>query len=948
MDFKKIESKWQNKWAKAKIFEADVDRKRKKFFTSIVIPYVNGRPHIGHTFTYTRTDVYARFKRMQGFNTLLAVGFHATGEPILGAIERLQEGDKSQKETFKAYGATDRDIQNFVKNGPEFVARYWTKGIVEDFNAIGYSIDWRRQFITAVTPAFNRFIEWQYNTLRKKGYVIQGTHPVVWCPHCQSPTGDHDRLKGEGESPIEYVILKFRLPTGEIIPTGTLRPETIYGVTNIWINPDVYYVWAKVGDETWLLSEKAAEKLKDQLKKIQIIGKVKGEIFVGKRVENLITKSEVLILPANFVDPSAATGVVMSVPSHAPYDWIALRDLQKNPAGLKKYNMNPKDVEDIRPISVVRAEGFGEHPAVEICDRMLITNQNEKDKLEEATSVVYKKEYHTGVLKDNTDYAGYKVSEVKEKLINDFVGKKLADKMWELTGNVVCRCTTPNHIKVLENQWFLKFSDPSWKNVVKTCISKMKLYPEEVRNQFLATVDWLDDKACARKAGLGTRLPWDKEWIIETLSDSVIYMAYYTIAKIINQKKIPAEKLIDEVFDYVFLGKGGVAAVSKKSKLDTKILNEMRDDFEYFYPLDFRNSAKELVQNHLTYALFHHVAIWTDQKYWPKSYGVNGFVTVEKEKMAKSKGNIIPLKNLLQKYGADLVRINIASSNENMDDANWREENVSAFESRLVFLLDLVKKIKKAKRNTLSNADLYLQSKIQKIITDTTENFEATKFRSATQSSLFNFINELRWYLEKCGRFENCNKKILTYALNTITKLIAPLVPHFAEEIWHELGNKNFIAVSDWPDSDKKLLDEASELKEELIKQTIEDIRNVQKITKTRPKEIRIIIAPKWKFEAYTILARNRNSDMKKLISLISAKTRSKESAAKYVQSNFKKLKELPENIVSKEDQSKIFKEADKFIEKQVNAKIVVEEAEESKLEKAKQADVLKPAIFVT
>ena len=70
LDFGALDKKWQTKWAAAKLFDADPD-KRRKFFTSNVIPYVNGNVHIGHSYTFTRTDVYARFKRMQGFNTLL-------------------------------------------------------------------------------------------------------------------------------------------------------------------------------------------------------------------------------------------------------------------------------------------------------------------------------------------------------------------------------------------------------------------------------------------------------------------------------------------------------------------------------------------------------------------------------------------------------------------------------------------------------------------------------------------------------------------------------------------------------------------------------------------------------------------------------------------------------------------------------------------------------------
>src|SRR3990167_2018757 len=132
LDFGALDKKWQTKWAAAKLFDVDPD-KRRKFFTSNVIPYVNGNVHIGHSYTFTRTDVYARFKRMQGFNTLMAQGFHATGEPIVGTVERLQKNDKSQIETYKTFGASDKDIEDFKKKGPVFVADFWARKIEDAF-----------------------------------------------------------------------------------------------------------------------------------------------------------------------------------------------------------------------------------------------------------------------------------------------------------------------------------------------------------------------------------------------------------------------------------------------------------------------------------------------------------------------------------------------------------------------------------------------------------------------------------------------------------------------------------------------------------------------------------------------------------------------------------------------------------------------------------------------
>ena len=572
VNFKEIEEKWKQKWLNEKIFESNPNEKE-KFFVNFPFPYVNSRLHLGHAFTLTRLDVIARFKRMQGFNVLFPFAYHATGEPIVGATERLKKNDPIQRKALLDSGIPVNEIEKF--KDPKFVVRFWQKKIREDADSLGSSIDWRRSF-TTIDPTFNRFIEWQYRSLKDQGYVVQGTHPVIWCPSCKSPTGDHDRLKGEGETPVEYILFKFKLPSGEILPTGTLRPETIYGVTNVWINPEVNYVKAEVDDETWIISEECVEKLKDQLYSIKIKGRIKGKELVGKRCINPVLENEILILPANFVDPDGASGIVMSVPSHAPYDWIGLKDLIDNPDSLKKFGIDPKEVKSIKPISVVKTEGLGEHPAIDLCKEMDIKNQNEVKKLEKATNLLYKKEFHKGILKENCgEYAGRRVSEVKEELAKDFIASKKASSMYEPSGEVICRCGTKCHVKILENQWFLKFSDERWKEKARVCLRRMKIYPEEARKNFEATIEWLQDKACARKSGLGTRLPWDREWIVETLSDSVIYMAFYTIAHYLKSERIEPDQLNDEVFGFVFHGKGNLKKISAKTGINLRaITNE--------------------------------------------------------------------------------------------------------------------------------------------------------------------------------------------------------------------------------------------------------------------------------------------------------------------------------------------------------------------------------------
>lgn len=942
IEFKKIERKWQKRWAARKIFEADIDKKRKKFFTSNVVPYVNGDAHIGHSYTYARTDVYARFKRMQGFNVLLAQGFHATGEPIIGTVERLKRNDRSQIETYKAFGATDKDLEDFKKRGPSYVAKFWAEKIEESFKLMGFSIDWRRKFTLSVDPAFSRFVEWQYNTLRKKGYVVQGTHPVVWCPHDQSPTGDHDRLEGEGESPAEYTLLKFILDDA-FLPAATLRPETIYGVTNIWLNPHADYVKIGVDGEKWIVAKEAVVKIKDQFKNVAELKEYneRMELF-GRRAKNPVTNTEIPIIPSDFVDPGSATGVVMSVPAHAPYDYIALEEFK----ALREDERFGITKEELEPISLVVSE-LGGMPAKTVCEDMKISSTKQAKELDDATSVVYKKEFHTGILNDNCGpYKGVKVSEVKNSIISDFKEKNIASSFYDVN-NVVCRCTTKCHVKILENQWFLKYSDAGWKELVKRCLSKMKIYPEEARNNFLATIDWMNDKACTRKSGLGTPLPWDNTWIIETLSDSTIYMAFYTIAGVINKYKIKPKKLTHEVFDYIFLGKGDQKKIAKKSGIRSSMLAAMREEFEYFYPLDFRNSAKDLVQHHLIFFMYQHTAIWHEKK-WPKAIAVNGYVNVEGDKMSKSKGNMIPLRNLIHDYGADLTRINIVTSGEGIDDADWRTENLKSFRMRYEFLFDLAKNLKKSRQMKARPIDLYLTSRLQGMIKNATESFEATRFRTAVNYSLFEATNELKWYVARVGGISKADRKIVANYLSTIIRLLSPITPHICEEVWSMLGNKTFVSAEKWPKYEGRLVNGEIENGEDLVKSLLNDIREIQKLKKIRPKNVKLFVAEDWKFSIYSMVLKNKVRPVNEITKEIMSGDLRKygNATVSFIQGLYKKINEMSP-VLDKKTQVSYLNEAKSFLESEIGCTMEIIDSEKSHDQKARISMPNKPGILL-
>lgn len=940
MNFVEVAEQWQKRWEKAKLFDAKPSRK-KKYFITFPYPYVNGAPHIGHSFSAFRVDALARFKRMQGYNVLFPQAFHATGEPIVGLVKRLKEGNEVMENSLKRSGAASKDIEKF-KADPVDLILFYAKRWEMDLRKGGLSIDWSRKFITTtITPTYSRFVEWQYNTLRKKGYVTQGTHPVVWCPKDKSPTGDHDRLEGEGESPIEYIVLKFQFEDS-YLPAATLRPETIYGVTNIWIDPDAEYVKIDVCGEKWIVSKSAAKKLYDQIKDMHILGNVTKETLFSKRAIAPVTNRYVPILPARFVDPDSATGVVMSVPSHAPYDWIALKEMVKKNK-IERYGVLSNEME---PISVVKSE-LGDHPAIEICEEIGIDTTDQKRELDKATNIVYKKEFHSGVLNEKCGpYRGMRVADAKDKIKMDFIEKNVADIMYDIS-DVVCRCGTTCHIKILENQWFLTYSDIGWKKKAKKCLSTMNIFPSEARNNLENTIDWLNDKACARRSGLGTPLPWDKEWIVETLSDSTIYMAYYTISRIIKEEKIKEKQLTDDVFDFVFSGIGDIEKIAFKTNIKKSVLEAMQKEFNYFYPVDMRNSGKDLVQNHLTFYIFHHTALWQKDK-WPRGISVNGMVNVEGEKMSKSKGNVLPVRDLMEHWGPDIVRINILASAEGIDDPDWRVETIKGYKTRIEFLCGLTENLAAAKSKRMGNPEKYLQSVLQKIIVDTTEGCGSAKFRSSIQSSLFDATNSLKWYLKRVNGIENANKSVLKNSLSVIIRLLSPIIPHVCEELWNRLGNKNFVSVAEWPKYDKNLIDKGAELSEDFLRAVIKDLEDVKKLVKINPKKATIFFADDWKFVVYNKMLSSKGDDIENMMDSI-MKTdlrRYGKATLGFMQYLKKKIDDIGE-IPGRQKQILLLRESEDFIKKETGLDVLIEDASKSECPKANSAMPHKPGILL-
>ena len=789
----------------------------------------------------------------------------------------------------------------------------------------GLSIDWRRRF-TTVDPQYSRFIEWQYAHLHEDEHVVRGAHPVKYCPQCENPVGDHDLLEGDKAEIVKFTLVLFQWGDARI-PCATLRPETIYGVTNLWVNPAVAYVRATVDGDEWVLSREAAAKLALQDHEVTVGEEIPGTALVDQTVTHPLS-GEVPVLPATFVDPDMGAGIVMSVPAHAPFDYIALRDLQQQ----GKYT-------GIQPVPLISVEGYGEIPAKDAVERAGIRDQNDPG-MEALTQEVYSAEFSRGKVFDN--YGGKPVREARDDVAALMMERYGSIPMYEFDNRqVICRCGGRVYVKILHDQWFLEYSDPCWKEQVKTQLERMALVPPEVRTEFDRTVDWLKDWACTRRVGLGTKLPWDPTWIIEPLSDSTIYMAYYTIAH--HLKAIPPENLTPEVFEYIFKGEGNPETV------DRETLDRLRSEFLYWYPYDYRFSAKDLISNHLTFQLFHHRAIFP-QELQPKGMVIFGMGLLNGAKMSSSKGNVFLLEDAVEEFGADTVRMFLVGSAEPWQDFDWRNELVSSTRKQIERFWNTVEGAKEAEG--AYDIDAWLASRLQRRIESTTAALDGFQTRQALQEAFFGVEADLKWYRRRLPEGATGGAVMLDFC-RTWVRLLAPVVPFTCEALWKSVGGEGMISFAPWPEVDESRVRPEIELAEELLARTVEDIESIRRLIPMEPESISLFVAPAWKHEAFRIIAASADKTrvMREIMQNEGMRKRGREAtdAAKQIT---KLVLKLPPELVrqltaSQLDEQAILEGARAFLEHEFGVPVKVLAAEASAHPKASGALPFKPAIVI-
>ncbi|KAJ2380826.1 cytosolic leucyl tRNA synthetase, partial [Coemansia sp. RSA 2559] len=362
---------------------------------------------------------------------------------------------------------------------------------------------------------------------------------------------DHDRQTGEGVNPQEYTCVKMEvLEWSEqgcqivasnpelagkkvFLVAATLRPETMYGQTNCFVGTKLEYGFYQSADpyEVYVVTARAARNMAFQdlspaNGKSVALGRISGQAIVGSKVNAPLSAytDGVFVLPMENVLSTKGTGVVTSVPSDSPDDFAALRDLKKK---AEYYGIKREWVDGFDPVPVISTDAYGPMTAPALCDKLKISSQKDRIQLAEAKDIAYKEGFYNGTMsvgefKDEpVQLAKAKVSQL---LIANGCGFAYAEPEKPVTSRSADDC-----VVALCDQWYFDYGESAWKAAAEKCLASMETYGEDTRHQFKIVLDWLKQWACVRTYGLGSKVPWDPNYLIESLSDSTIYMSYYTV-----------------------------------------------------------------------------------------------------------------------------------------------------------------------------------------------------------------------------------------------------------------------------------------------------------------------------------------------------------------------------------------------------------------------------------
>ncbi len=790
---KEIEEKWQRVWEDQKLFKVTEDENKKKYYLLEMFPYPSGKIHMGHVRNYSIGDVVARYKKMRGFNVLHPMAWDAFGMPAENAA--IEHGVHPAKWTYENIEYMKRQLKR-----------------------MGFSYDWDREFATC-DASYYRWEQLFFLKMYEKGLAYKKRSTVNWCEICKTVLaneqvmGDGTCWRGHADDPgvtqkeLEQWFFKItdyaedllewceKLPgwpervltmqrnwigksigaeihfplenSKEPIKVFTTRQDTVFGATFMSLAPEhPLALTLSKGTPQEKEVRDFIEKMKrqDRMKRIAPTTEKEG-VFTGAYCLNPMTKARMPIFVANFVLMEYGTGAVMAVPTHDQRDFEFA----------KQYGL---------PLIVVI------QPEDQTLNGETMTEAYEG----EGFLVNSGKFNGMGSLKAREAIAKH----LEEKGLG---GKKISYRLrdWGISRQrywgapiPIIYCDRCGAAPVPERD--LPVILPS--NVEVTGMGESPLVSAK---EFV-------EARCPKCDGAGRR----ETDTMDTFVESSWYFDRFACPDYhegpLDKKRVDYWMPVDQ---YI----GGIEHAILHllySRFFTRVLKEMgwvSVEEPFTNLLTQGMVCKEVLECPKDGYLFPDEAEREGEAFRCRKCG--GQIAVGRlEKMSKSKRNVVDPEYLVEKYGADTARIFCLFAAPPEKDLDWSDQGVEGsfrFLNRVWRLFweqySRLQEVACLPFGTPLEGDAKLfRQKIHKTIRKVTEDIERFHFNTAI-SVIMELVNEI-YASEIKDRNDEISRRLMREAIETTVIPLSPFVPHFAEELWEALGNKESVMERAWPDYD--------------------------------------------------------------------------------------------------------------------------------------------------
>jgi leucyl-tRNA synthetase len=741
-----IEKKWQQKWAEDKLYEVKEDPGKKKWYALTMFPYTSGDLHIGHWYAMAPSDVYARFKRLQGYNVLHPMGFDAFGLPAENAA--IKHGIHPRKWTMA-------NIDNMRKQ----------------LKTMGSMYDWSREVITC-DPEYFKWTQWFFIKLFEKDLAYRSKSPVNWCPKCQvvlaneqvenglcwrceTPVIKRDleqwmfRITRYADELMEHkdidwpdrikimqrnwvgksygTEISFRLDHPGVaekeIKVFTTRPDTVFGVTFMVLAPEHPLVTKLTSPDKKAEVEAYIAKTR-RFTEIERLSteKEKDGVFIGAYCMNRLTGDKVPIWIADYVLFGYGTGAVMAVPAHDERDF----------AFAKKYNI---------PIKIVIAspEWKGEELENAYIEEGSMVNSGEFNGLPSAQGIKAVTTY--------LEQKGWGKGTISYRMRDWLISRQ---RYWGAPIPMVF-CDTCGIVPVPEKE--LPVLLPEEAEFKPTGESPLK-YNEKFVNT-----------KCPKCGGPAKR---ETDTIDGFLCSCWYFLRYCSP----HYDKAPFSP----------------------------------EQMKYWMPVDIYTGGAEHAVMHLLYTRFFTKAIrdmgLIDFGEPFKKLFNQGTIILNSQKMSKSKGNVVNPDDYVSELGADTVRAYMMFIGPWEQGGEWFDTGISGVSRWLNRVWNLALEDYQPKAvsdEAIRELERFTHQTIKKITTDT----DRLRFNTMI-AGLMEYTN----YLNKVKENGSVTASDWKKSIETLIVLLAPTAPHLAEELWRKIGNKYSIHNQSWPKWDEALAKE--------------------------------------------------------------------------------------------------------------------------------------------